>query len=129
MLSAINAGNTGTNRPHQAGISTAGRYTFAGRVNNRPTLLITGGKSGSRPIPVLIVGYLSWRYVLPVMPFVIIWAAKGIDELGEWVQQILYNLLPVRRTDPYLCVATITLLTRTSIFSANYQFGKMRGKL
>ena len=32
LLSAINAGNTGTNRPHQAEISTAGRYTFAGRV-------------------------------------------------------------------------------------------------
>jgi hypothetical protein len=32
MLSAINAGNTGSNRPHQAGISTAGRYAFAGRV-------------------------------------------------------------------------------------------------
>ena len=34
LLSAINAGNTGTNRPHQAEISTAGRYTFAGRVND-----------------------------------------------------------------------------------------------
>jgi hypothetical protein len=33
MLSAINAGNTGTNRPHQAEISTAGRYTSAGRVS------------------------------------------------------------------------------------------------
>jgi hypothetical protein len=32
LLSAINAGNTRTNRPHQAEISTAGRYTFAGRV-------------------------------------------------------------------------------------------------
>ena len=43
-------------------------------------------------IPMLIVAYLSWRYVLPVMPFVVIWAAKGIDELGEWVQQTLDNL-------------------------------------
>jgi len=33
MLSAINAGNTDTNRSHQAKISTAGRYTFAGRLN------------------------------------------------------------------------------------------------
>ena len=32
MLSAINAGNTGTNRLHQAEISTAGRYTSARRV-------------------------------------------------------------------------------------------------
>ncbi len=32
LLSAINAGNTGTNRPYQAKISTAARYTFAGRV-------------------------------------------------------------------------------------------------
>ena len=32
LLSAINAGNTGTNRPHLGEISTAGRYTFAGRV-------------------------------------------------------------------------------------------------
>jgi len=34
LLSAINAGNTGTNRPHQAKISTAGRHTFTGRVNS-----------------------------------------------------------------------------------------------
>jgi hypothetical protein len=34
LLSVINAGHTGTNRPHQAEISTAGRYTFAGRVIN-----------------------------------------------------------------------------------------------
>jgi hypothetical protein len=33
LLSAINAGNTGTNRPHLGEISTAGRYTFAGRVS------------------------------------------------------------------------------------------------
>ena len=33
MLSAIYAGNTGTNRSHQGEISTAGRYTFAGRLN------------------------------------------------------------------------------------------------
>ena|SRR5215469_10567965 len=37
MLSA-NAGNTGTNRPHQAEISTVGRYTFAGRLISRLTL-------------------------------------------------------------------------------------------
>ena len=46
MLSAINAGNTGTNRPHQAGISTAGRYTFAGRVIRRRTLPHFGGVFG-----------------------------------------------------------------------------------
>jgi integrase-like protein len=34
MLSAINAGNTGTNRPHQAEILNAGRYTFAGRLTH-----------------------------------------------------------------------------------------------
>jgi len=49
MLSAINAGTTGTNQPDQAEISTAGRTTSAGRVNNRRTLLINGGKSGCRP--------------------------------------------------------------------------------
>jgi hypothetical protein len=32
LLSAINAGNTGTNRPHQAKFSTTGRHTFAGQV-------------------------------------------------------------------------------------------------
>ena len=49
MLSAINAGNAGTNRPHQVEISIAGRYTFAGRVNNRRSLIINGGKMGGRP--------------------------------------------------------------------------------
>ena len=68
-------------------------------------------------IPLLIVAYLHWRYVLPVMPFVIIWAAKGINELGEWVQQTLDNLLPARRTGPYLCVATITLLSATVLIT------------
>ena len=32
LLSAINAGNTSTKRSHQAKISAAGRYTFAGQV-------------------------------------------------------------------------------------------------
>jgi hypothetical protein len=38
MLSAINAGNTGPNRSHQAEISTADRYTFAGRVTRPKSL-------------------------------------------------------------------------------------------
>lgn len=48
MLSAINAGNTGTNRPRQAEISTAGWHTFAGRVTRpkfQPSvgILLRGG--------------------------------------------------------------------------------------
>jgi hypothetical protein len=62
-------------------------------------------------IPVLIAPYLTFRLVLPVMPFVIIWGAKGIDELGYWVQQTVDNLLPVRRPGVYLCIATIVLLS------------------
>jgi hypothetical protein len=37
----------------------------------------------------LIAPFLELRFVLPLMPFVIIWGAKGIDELGNWVQQLL----------------------------------------
>jgi 4-amino-4-deoxy-L-arabinose transferase-like glycosyltransferase len=62
-------------------------------------------------IPVLIAPFLSLRFVLPMMPFVIIWSAKGIDELGDWVQQTVDNLLPVRRPGVYLCIATIVLLS------------------
>jgi 4-amino-4-deoxy-L-arabinose transferase-like glycosyltransferase len=62
-------------------------------------------------IPVLIAPFLELRFVLPMMPFVIIWASKGIDELGDWVQQTVDNLLPVRRPGVYLCIATIVLLS------------------
>jgi 4-amino-4-deoxy-L-arabinose transferase-like glycosyltransferase len=62
-------------------------------------------------IPVLIAPFLELRFVLPMMPFVIIWAAKGIDELGDWVQQTVDNLMPVRRPGVYLCIATIVLLS------------------
>lgn len=64
-------------------------------------------------IPALIAPFLSLRHVLPVMPFVVIWSAKGIDELGEWVQQTVDSLLPVGRPGVYLCSATIVLLTAT----------------
>jgi hypothetical protein len=46
MLSAINAGNTGTNRPHQAKIFTPGRYTFTGRVRPTITNLRMGYQTG-----------------------------------------------------------------------------------
>jgi 4-amino-4-deoxy-L-arabinose transferase-like glycosyltransferase len=62
-------------------------------------------------IPVLIAPFLAMRFVLPIMPFVIIWGAKGIDELGDWVQQTVDNLLPVRRPGVYLCITTIVLLS------------------
>jgi len=62
-------------------------------------------------IPVLIAPFLSLRFVLPMMPFVIIWSAKGIDELGDWVQQTVDNLMSVRRPGVYLCIATIAFLS------------------
>jgi 4-amino-4-deoxy-L-arabinose transferase-like glycosyltransferase len=61
-------------------------------------------------IPVLITPNLLLRFVLPVVPFIVIWCAKGIDELGEWVQQTVDNLLPVRGPGAYLRIATIMLL-------------------
>jgi len=64
-------------------------------------------------IPALVAPSLSLRHVLPVMPFIIIWAAKGIDELGDWVQQTVDNLLPVSRPGVYLCVPAIVLLSMT----------------
>ena len=39
LLSAINTGNTGANRPHQTKISIAGGYTSMGRVKYRSALL------------------------------------------------------------------------------------------
>jgi 4-amino-4-deoxy-L-arabinose transferase-like glycosyltransferase len=60
-------------------------------------------------VPVLIAPFLSWRFVLPLMPFIIIWAAKGIDELGEWVRQSTGNLLSSGRVGSALQAATITL--------------------
>jgi 4-amino-4-deoxy-L-arabinose transferase-like glycosyltransferase len=62
-------------------------------------------------IPVLIAPYVTFRLVLPVMPFVVIWAAKGIDELGDWVQHTVDNLTLVKRPGVYLCIATIVLLS------------------
>jgi hypothetical protein len=49
LLSAINAGNTGTNRPHQAEISTAGRLTSAGRVTCDGLYLNSRVFLGGRP--------------------------------------------------------------------------------
>src|ERR1700676_2824728 len=49
LLSAKNAGHTGLNRIMQAVFSTSTWYAFAGYVNNRRTLLMNGGKLGSRP--------------------------------------------------------------------------------
>jgi len=64
-------------------------------------------------VPALVAPWLSLRHVLPVVPFVFIWAAKGIDELGDWVQQTVDNLLPVSRPGVYLCVPAIVLLSAT----------------
>lgn len=78
-------------------------------------VLLSGCASAS--VTMLIAPSLSSRFVFPVMLFVVIWAAKGIDELGEWVQQTVDNLLRVRRTGSYLCVATIGLLIVTLLIS------------
>jgi len=61
-------------------------------------------------IPVLIAPYLALRFVLHVMPFFVVWSAKGVDELGDWVQQTVDHLLPIRRLGTYLRTATIMLL-------------------
>ena len=62
LLSAINVGNAGTKRPHQAEISTTGRYTFAGQVT-RPKFLLSVGilpRGGSFPAdPNQLLGYLQ----------------------------------------------------------------------
>jgi 4-amino-4-deoxy-L-arabinose transferase-like glycosyltransferase len=62
-------------------------------------------------VPVLIAPFLSWRFVLPMMPFIIIWAAKGIDELGEWIRQSLENLLPSGRIGFPAQLATVVVLS------------------
>lgn len=62
-------------------------------------------------IPVLIAPYFSMRFLLPLMPFAIIWSAKGIDEFGDWVQQTVDNLLPARRPGVYLRTANILLVS------------------
>jgi hypothetical protein len=46
-----------------------------------------------------------------VVPFLIFWTAKGIDEFGDWVHQTVDNLLSVRRPGAYLRTATIMLLS------------------
>jgi len=60
-------------------------------------------------IPVLITPNLMLRFLLPVVPFFVIWCAKGIDELGEWVHRTVDNLLSIRGPGAYLGTATIVL--------------------
>ncbi len=61
-------------------------------------------------IPMFIAPSPSSRFVLPVMLFVIIWAAKGIDELSEWAQRTADNVLPGRRASSKAYIAATGLL-------------------
>ena len=44
-------------------------------------------------VSMLLTPFISWRFVLPFMPFLIIWMAKGMDELSLWSKETLVNSL------------------------------------
>jgi hypothetical protein len=63
-------------------------------------------------VPMLLTPFISRRFVLPVMPFLIIWMAKGIDELSLWSKETLISSLGGESRGSYVqsLVAAVLLL-------------------
>jgi len=55
-------------------------------------------------VPMFSLIFFNSRFVIPFLPLLIIWAAKGVNELANWSEETAHNLLPGPR-----CVSRIGL--------------------
>src|SRR5258708_37014779 len=55
-------------------------------------------------VPMFSSIFFNSRFVIPFLPLLIIWAAKGVNELANWSEETAHNLLPGPR-----CVSRIGL--------------------
>jgi 4-amino-4-deoxy-L-arabinose transferase-like glycosyltransferase len=46
----------------------------------------------------LMTQWLPTRYLVPPLAFLLVWAAKGVQELGDWVRATLRSVLPTARS-------------------------------
>ena len=45
-------------------------------------------------VPLFSLIFFNSRFVIPFLPLLIVWAAKGVDEFAKWSQDTAHNLLP-----------------------------------